>query len=317
MVLSTTSDANRIGAPELEESGMGSSALVIAANGRVASRVVAGLAAAGHPPTALVRNGPKAHELLRDRHGDPTYAKLAVGELTDAALLDSLMADTEVAFLALGSSPTQIGMEKAVIDAAKRTSHAHLVKLSAGYAERSSPVSVLRVHAEIEDHLASSGVPHTLISPASFMEILFLAAPEIRRAGVWTGAAGDGGNALIDSQDVVDSAVEVILNPAKRGKSYVLTGPEALPWSAVAARLGNILGRQVEYRTVSVAERMAQLTASGLDPWRVELLIGLDEVNRNSIYAQPTTDFENLMGKRPRGIDAFLRSNRTLFETAT
>jgi uncharacterized protein YbjT (DUF2867 family) len=293
---------------------MGSSALVIAANGRVARRVVACLADAGSAPTALVRNGPKADELLRDRYGDPIYAKLVVGELSDAALLDSLLADTEVAFLALGSSPAQISMEKAVIDAAKRTSQAHLVKLSAGYAERTSPVSVLRVHAEIEDHLATSGVPHTLISPASFMDIIFLAAPEIRRTGAWTGTAGDGTNALIDSQDVVDSAVEVILNPAKRGKSYVLTGPEALTWPAVAARLGDILGRRIEYRPVSVADRVAHLTAAQFDPWRVELLIGLDEINRNSIYAFSTTDFEDLTGKKPRGIDAFLQSNRTLFE---
>jgi len=294
---------------------MSSRALVIAANGRVARRVVASLADAGCAPIALVRNGPKADELLRDREGHRTYAKLAVGELGDAALLDSLLADAEVAFLALGSSPAQVSMEKAVIDAAKRTSRAHLVKLSAGYAERNSPVSVLRVHAEIEDHLATSGVPHTLISPASFMDILFLAAPEIRRTGAWTGAAGDGANALIDSQDVVDSAVEVILNPAKRGNSYVLTGAEALTWPAVAARLQNMLGRRVEYRPVSVADRIAQLTAAGFDPWRVELLIGLDEVNRNSIYALPTTDFEDLMGRSPRGIDAFLRTNRTLFET--
>jgi NAD(P)H dehydrogenase (quinone) len=294
---------------------MSSRALVIAANGRAARRVVASLADAGCAPTALVRNGPKADELLRDREGHRTYAKLAVGELGDAALLDSLLADAEVAFLALGSSPAQVSMEKAVIDAAKRTSRAHLVKLSAGYAERNSPVSVLRVHAEIEDHLATSGVPHTLISPASFMDILFLAAPEIRRTGAWTGAAGDGANALIDSQDVVDSAVEVILNPAKRGNSYVLTGAEALTWPAVAARLQNMLGRRVEYRPVSVADRIAQLTAAGFDPWRVELLIGLDEVNRNSIYALPTTDFEDLMGRSPRGIDAFLRTNRTLFET--
>lgn len=149
---------------------MGSSALAIAANGQVARRILAGLADAGSAPTALVRNGPKADELLRDRHGDPTYAKLAVGELTDAALLESLLAGTEVAFLALGGSPAQISMEMAGIDAAKRTSQAHLVKLSAGYAERNSPVSVLRVHAEIEDHLASSGVPHTLISPAPFLD---------------------------------------------------------------------------------------------------------------------------------------------------
>jgi hypothetical protein len=89
--------ADRIGAPELEESGMSGSALVIAANGRVARRVVAGPADAGSAPTALVRNGLKADELLRDRYGDPTYAKLVVGELSDAKLLDSLLTETEVA----------------------------------------------------------------------------------------------------------------------------------------------------------------------------------------------------------------------------
>lgn len=295
---------------------MGSTAVVLAANGRVARRVVAGLAGAGRAPTALVRDGAKADELLRDRDGRPTYADLVVGDLTDAELLDPLLAGADVAFLALGSSPAQVAVEKAVIDAARRTSGAHLVKLSAGYARADSPVSVLRVHAEIEEHLAASGVPHTLVSPSSFMEILFLAAPQIRETGGWSGAGGHGANALIDSHDVVDAVLEVVLEPAKRGRTYVLTGPEAHTWQDVAARLGDVLGRSVEYRPVPVAERAAQLSAAGLDPWRVELLVGLDEVNGGAIYAAPTTDFRDLTGREPRGVDAFLEAHRALFETA-
>lgn len=295
---------------------MSSRAVVLAANGRVARRVVAGLAGVGCAPTALVRDGAKADELLRDRDGRPTYADLVVGDLTDAELLDPLLAGADVAFLALGSSPSQVAVEKAVIDAAARTSGAHLVKLSAGYARADSPVSVLRVHAEIEEHLVASGVPHTLVSPSSFMEILFLAAPQIRTSGSWSGAGGEGANALIDSQDVVDAVLEVVLEPAKRGRTYVLTGPEALTWQAVAARLGDVIGRRVEYRPVSVAERAAQLSAAGLDPWRVELLVGLDAVNAGAVYAAPTTDFRDLTGREPRGVDAFLETHRALFETA-
>jgi uncharacterized protein YbjT (DUF2867 family) len=48
----------------------------------------------------------------------------------------------------------------------------HLVNLSAAEARSDSVASVLRWHAAIESHLAASGVPHTLLSPSTFADVL-------------------------------------------------------------------------------------------------------------------------------------------------
>lgn len=291
--------------------------LVVAANGRVASRVVARLSDAGQRPDAIVRNADKARDLLVDSTGEPTYEKLVVGELTDQDLLRSALTGIDVAFLALGSNPDQVALEKNVIDAARAVGLPHLVKLSSALAAHDAVSSVLRLHAEIEDHLVASGVEHTLISPSSFMEIALLGAPSIRENQRWVGTAPDGTNALIDSRDVVDAVATVMLDATKRGGTYVLTGPEALSWPDVATALTTVLGRTITYDAVTVDERRSQIEAAGLEPWRVELLLGLDDINRYSVYAEPTEDFTTLTGRRPRDITEFLQAHRGAFAPAS
>ncbi|MBC2637928.1 NmrA family NAD(P)-binding protein [Rhodococcus wratislaviensis] len=275
--------------------------------------MVAELHAVGSAPTALVRDQAKAVETLRTSSGERTFGELIVGELTDTDLVESAMRDVDVAFLALGSSPDQVALEKRVIDAAARTGLAHLIKLSAAYANSESSVSVLRVHAEINDYLAANAVPSTLISPSTFMEIVYLGAVSLRETDGWVGTAPRGANALIDSQDVVDAVIAVIRDPSTRGGEYVLTGPTALTWPDVAAALSKTVGREITYRPVDVAERVAQLHAAGLDDWRIELLIGLDDINRHGLYAEPTTDFERLTGRPPRDITSFIARNAETF----
>jgi NAD(P)H dehydrogenase (quinone) len=117
-------------------------ALIVAANGRVASRVLARLSGAGPRPNALVRDGDKARTVLTDRHGFPLYEELIIAELADSYSLESALTEVDIAFLALGSGPDQIDLEKAVIDAAKAVSLPHLVKLSAANASHDAVTSV-------------------------------------------------------------------------------------------------------------------------------------------------------------------------------
>jgi NAD(P)H dehydrogenase (quinone) len=173
--------------------------------------------------------------------------------------------------------------------------------------------SVLRWHAAIESHLAASGMPHTLLSPSTFADVLMLAAPSIRATDRWSGSAPQGRNALIDSADVVDAAIAVLSEPSKRGRRHVLTGPVALTWPELAARLTQILGRLIRYDAVSIEERRAQLEVGGLAPWRVELLLGLDEINRSNLYATPTDTVQQLTGHPPRTVDQYIERNRAAF----
>jgi uncharacterized protein YbjT (DUF2867 family) len=61
------------------------------------------------------------------------------------------------------------------------------VELSAAEARSDGVASVLRWHAAIESHLAVSGVPHTLLCPTTFADVLMLAAQSIRESGRWSG----------------------------------------------------------------------------------------------------------------------------------
>jgi uncharacterized protein YbjT (DUF2867 family) len=140
-----------------------------------------------------------------------------------------------------------------------------------------------------------------------------LAAPSIRATDRWSGSAPYGRNALIDSADVVDVAITVLSEPSKRGRRLVLTGPVALTWPEVAARLTQVLGRPIRYDAVSIEERRTQIEAGGLASWRIELLLGLDEINRSDLYATPTDTVRQLTGHAPRTVEEYIERNRAAF----
>lgn len=287
--------------------------LIVAAGGRVARRVAAALCARDEPPRALVRNATKAREVLVDGRGASLPLELVVSELDDRDGVRRALVGIEIAFLALGSSLQQVELECRFIDVAAEVGLPHLVKLSVADPASDGVALVLRWHAAIESHLGTSGIPHTLLRPSTFADVLMLSAPSIRETGGWTGSAPHGRNTLIDSADVVDAGVAVLTEPAKRGKPHVLTGPAALTWPEVASRLSQVLGRPIRYDAVSVEERRAQLEARGLDPWRVELLLGLDEINRSDLYATPTDTVRRLTGHSPRTIEEYIEQNRAAF----
>jgi NAD(P)H dehydrogenase (quinone) len=290
--------------------------LIVAANGRVASRVAAKLSAAGDAPDVLVRDAAKARRVLVDERGRPTYRDLFIGELANDETMRRAMSRAAIAFLAVGSSPAQADLEKHVIDAAQQTSLGHLVKLSAALAAHDAVSSVLRVHAEIEEYLVKSQVPHTLVSPTSFMDLVLIGAASIRDRGRWVGTAPDGVNALIDSEDVVDVVVQVLRDPSKRGGKHLLTGPEALSWPDVARAMSSITGRTITYDAVSTQARREQLENAGLAGWRVDLLLGIDELNRHSVYSIPNDSVRELTGHPARNIEDFLRRHQAVITPA-
>ena len=286
--------------------------LIVAANGRVASRVAAQLSATGEAPDVLVRDAAKAQRVLVDERGRPTYGDLFVGELANDETMRRAMSRSAIAFLAVGSSPAQVDLEKRVIDAAQETSLGHLVKLSAALAAHDAVSSVLRVHAEIEDYLVKSRVPHTLVSPTSFMELVFIDAASIRESNRWVGTVRDGVNALIDSEDVVDVVVRVLRDPSKRGGTHLLTGPEALSWADVASAMSSITGRTITYDEISTSARRDQLKSAGVAEWRIDLLLGIDELNRHSVYGIPNDRVRQLTGHPARRIADFLRRHQAV-----
>ena len=215
-------------------------------------------------------------------------------------------------FLAHGTFPRQVENEIALIDAGIAVGVRHVVKLSAlGPASRLNPFAW---HMKIEAHLASQPAASTVIRPSAFADILKLSGPQIA-AGAWTGAAGGGRVNFIDTRDiakVVRVALFEDVNPESQ-RAYHLTGPRTWTMQQVAAALSELLARPVGYNHCSPEERRAALLAGGSSPLVADLLVGLDQVFRESVLGETTSTVQELTGEPPRPLEACLAENRSAF----
>jgi uncharacterized protein YbjT (DUF2867 family) len=108
-----------------------------------------------------------------------------------------------------------------------------------------------RLHAEIEDHLVTSGLAHTMLRPASFANNLIYAAKSVATENSWSGAAPTGRVAYIDIRDLSEAASLVLRDPALHGKTYDLSGPDAYTFPEIPGLLSRILRHEVSYVPVS------------------------------------------------------------------
>jgi NAD(P)H dehydrogenase (quinone) len=242
----------------------------------------------------------------------PVSVAVAGVDFDRAETLRDALQGVDRFFLAHGTSPRQVENEIALIDAGIAVGVRHVVKLSAlGPASRLNPFAW---HMKIEAHLASQPVASTVIRPSAFADILKLSGPQIA-AGAWTGAAGGGRVNFIDTRDiakVVRVALFEEVNPESQ-RAYHLTGPRAWTMHELAEALSDLLARPVAYNHCSPEERRAALLAGGRSPLVADLLVGLDQIFRESVLGETTSTVQELTGEPPRPLEAWLAENRSAF----
>ena len=107
-----------------------------------------------------------------------------------------------------------------------------------------------------------SGLTVVHLRPTYFAEWLLNLAPMIR-AGRLHVPFGTGRHAPIASEDQARVIVGILENPAShRGKIYPLYGPVEFTYKEIAQVLSRVLGKDVQYKQVSI-ETMLQIMASG------------------------------------------------------
>ena len=240
--------------------------LVTGATGHVGAEVVRLLAEAGTPARALIHSPDKAAPIQR------LGLEVALGDFEQPDTLDAAMAGCAQLFLLSPPSPRQPEQEQQVIDAAKRAGVAHVVKQSAPGAG----LVFARWHAQIEQYLAKSGLPHTLLRPNYFMQNFLMSAQPVAEQGVLYGITGEGRVSYIDTRDIAAVAAQVLTSTGHQGKAYTLTGPEALSGDEVAERLAAATGREVGSVDVPADAFGQALVGAGLPGWLVERLIELN-----------------------------------------
>ncbi len=149
-----------------------------------------------------------------------------------------------------------------------------------------------------------------VLRPSGFMQNTLGRHPvavDIREHGVIRSAAGDGRLGWIDAADIAATAATLLLAEEPPACSeYLLTGPEALSYTELAAVLTEVTGRPVRHLPVSAGERTAQFRAAGMSAAVATALAGFDTDIAAGTEQLLTATVAEVTGRPPRSFRDFV-----------
>lgn len=282
--------------------------LVTGATGRVGYHVLEALADARADVTAMVRVDAKAADLP----GTPQHVVASFDDPPPAEVLRGF----DQVFLLSPTIEEQAELETVFIDALVAAGHGpHVVKIAAdGFADPGCDVRFMLSHRQVAAHLDATGLPVTYLASALYMEDLLATADTIREAGEVSVPAGHGRVGFVAASDVAAVAARVLTSPDHAGATYVVTGPEALRFKDVAARVSAVFAREVDYTDQSPERARELMLAGGVSPWRADGNLELFDWIRQGGADNATATVREVTGADPQPVQDWLEESREEFE---
>jgi uncharacterized protein YbjT (DUF2867 family) len=263
--------------------------LITGATGNVGSAVLDNLGTTDVGLRALVHDESKARS-LRDRG-----VEAVVGDFLEPETLSPALEGVGTVLLVTPIHPEQVAQACNVIKAAKESGNdLRIVRLSVHQASHQAPARNSRQHAEIEDELASSGLPYTLLRPTTFMQNTLMAARTVASEGRIYQPFKDGRLGMIDARDIGEVAAKVLTEEGHEGEMYTLTGPAAISFYNVAQALSEVLGKEVSYVPIPLEKAKEAMLDMGLSEWRADVLIEYAKAHSEGYSDFTSKDVEQL-----------------------
>ncbi|WP_030154900.1 NAD(P)H-binding protein [Glycomyces sp. NRRL B-16210] len=273
----------------------------------------------------LVECGAEFRALVRDKaKGEALGVDYAVGDYDDPGSLAAAMEGVDRVYLASPGAQAEtengeqpmIRWEKNVIDAAKRAGAGYVVKLSVLHARIGGRMSE-GGHGAIEAHLKESGLEWTILQPGGFMQNFLSPTASLRDGeGNLVGHEGDAPVAFIDAYDVAACAATLLTGNLARNETLPITGPEAIAYSEVAAKLSAGTEERIGFNGMSERGLGELLRGFGLAGELADELASLYASIGGGSYSEVTDVVERITGNAPRSFEAFMAANPEAFPQA-
>lgn len=209
-------------------------------------------------------------------------------------------------FLLTGNGENMVWLQKNAIEAAERAGIGHVVKLSALGATDHSRSVIGLWHYNVERIVEESELLWTFLRPHHYMQNLLDPRVFDRQAGRVYSASGDGRIPFIDTRDIAAVARAVLTGEDHHGRTYTLTGPEALSYGEATEILSDVLDRPLTYVAESMDEAWSRLRAAGDPVWLVAARLAIAGYQRAGGPTERVTDtVERLVGRPPRSFRRF------------
>ncbi len=281
--------------------------LVTGASGNNGAEVIKQLSGSGAAVRAMSR---RPHERIGE--GSPGV-EFVSADFDDPASLRRALDGAESAFLVTNSSERVEAQQLSFVEAARAAGVRRIVYVSQLHAARNSPVRFLRYHAVVEDTIAASGMAFTNVRPNLYMQGLFGYRASIVSEGRFFAPAGDSRISIVDVRDIAAVAVVALTEAGHEGKTYDITGPEALSHAEMATQLSNALGRQVAFVDIPETAMREALQGLGIPEWQADGLIEDYAHYRRGEASTISTCVRDITGHPPHSFADFARDYKQVF----
>jgi uncharacterized protein YbjT (DUF2867 family) len=297
--------------PDNREDAMKTSILITGATGKTGLPLSQELADRKVPFRALI------HSMVKEPLVRRWASDIVAGDYQDRDAMDEAFDGIERVYLVSPPAPDQEEVQTALVDIAKKKGVKHIVKLSALGASAASPVGLLRTHAAIEDHIRKSGLAWTFLQPHFFMENLLGNAESVIRDGVIYSPLGDAAISPISVHDIAAAAAEVLTGKGHEGKTYQLTGPQAMNYNGIARTLAGVTHKRVEYVPITFQAALQAMARTGMPDWLAGELLQLMKTWAEGKGSMVTKDVERIIKRTPITLWEFLECHKHMFTGKT
>ncbi len=221
--------------------------LVAGGTGRLGTVLAERLAGRGHQVRILTRDPARAEPLAG---GQVTVTS---GDVRDHQSLQAAVAGVETVVSAVHGFNDPARDALAAIDRdgnanlidAARAAGAGFVLLSTVGAAANSPMELFRAKSLAEQYAISTGVQYTIVRATAFLELWIEVLEQTAARSGRPVVFGRGQNPInfVSVGDVAALVERVVLDPATRGETLELGGPENLTFNQLAQAVQNAAGR--------------------------------------------------------------------------
>jgi uncharacterized protein YbjT (DUF2867 family) len=287
--------------------------LVTGATGLSGSLVIREFARQQAPVRALVRDRAKAGEL----ETLPTV-EVVEGDMLRPDTLGAALSGVDRVLMISSARERMIQTQCMFIDAAKSAGVRHIVKWSgkeSGVGFNPDHFRSTWQHEHIEDYLERSGLAWTHLRPSQFMQFYLPPAPTA--VDVAEGALllpmQNARLSPVDVDDIAKVAFAVLQSEGNEGKSYEMTGPDALTMTEVAERISQEAGKPFRYVNITLEEKRQAWLAAGIDPDRVDTVMEVLSERRKCTESAVNLSTHETFGVHPTTFAEFARLHADVF----
>jgi uncharacterized protein YbjT (DUF2867 family) len=146
------------------------------------------------------------------------------------------------------------------------------------------------------------------------MQNFFMYRQSIEAQNAIYTSTGEGKVSFIDARDIAAVAVEALIGDGHEGKSYAITGPEAISFKQVEKILSDVLGRKINHVSISEEDARKGVKDTGWPDWMINGYIMGDRITREGRASTVSPTVEEVTGKKPRSFEQFARDYAEVFK---